>query len=77
MIDLNDWRHLRTSPNQEDLVGDVELAAVNLSLHHGDAELRGDLDDARSGDPFKDVVVHARGHELPTAHHEEVLGRAL
>ena len=73
MIHLNHRRDLCPSPTKEELVTDVELTAVNRSLGNLDPKLAGDLNHRSTRDPFKDVVVRARGDQRVTTQEEEVL----
>src|SRR6266540_6060946 len=70
-IDLDHRRHLRAGPTQEDLVGLVELRAIDRALDDGDPQVPGDTDEANTSDPFKNIVRDGRRDQCPVSHDEK------
>ena len=70
-------RQLSTRPAQEDLVGGVQLGAVDGALDHRNAEIAAHGDDVLSSDPLEDVVGPGRGDQDAVPDDEQVLGAPL
>src|SRR5688572_24240922 len=76
-VDVHARRDLRAGAAEEDLLGNVELAAVDLPLRNEDPELGGDLEDRVAGDALEDIVGHRRRYDRAVAYHEQVRPPAL
>src|SRR5439155_26653328 len=76
-VDLRHRSDLDAGAAQEDLVGDVELGAVDAPLHDRHPELRRELEDGTPRDADQDVVGDGGCDELAAHHQEDVGGAAL
>src|SRR4029077_904341 len=77
-IDIAHGRYLRAGAAKEDLIGDIELRAVDGALHDLQVELSAQqLDHGESGQTFQDVVRGGRCKHLTVADQEDVLGAAF
>src|SRR4029077_15561795 len=77
-VDIDHGRYLRAGAAKEDLIGDIELRAVDGALHDLQVELSAQqLDHGESGQTFQDVVRGGRCKHLAVADQEDVLGAAF
>src|SRR5207253_7063817 len=73
VIDARHRRDLSARAAEEDLIGDIQLGAVNLAYRGRDAAVRGDLENAGPGDALEDVVGSGGRDQDSVANEEEVL----
>src|SRR5713101_927453 len=75
-IHLKDGTDLSASAAQEELITDVKLASIDLSLLHAKAECFVDqLHDHTPGNAFEDVATDRWSDERVAPSHEQVLAR--
>ena len=78
VVDLADGHQLGRRAGQEHLVGQVQLAAVDVAVHHAVPEVLGDRAiTERAVDPVEDARGRRGGGDLAVADDEDVLARAL
>src|SRR5579872_7185397 len=77
-IDLDHGRDLRTCAAQQELLARVQLRAVDVAFHDGQAQLvLDDLHQEMPRDALEDVVGDRRRDEHSVFEHEEVFGRTF
>src|SRR2546423_3985668 len=77
-VDVDHRRNLGAGAAEEDLVGNVELGAVDRALEDFHAELGTEqLDHGEPGEALENIVGRRRREHLAVANHEDILGAAL